>query len=514
MKTRFFCALLLFSTVTGDLAGAGKPNILFITVDDMNWDSVGAYGCPIPEITPNIDLLAAEGMRFERGYVQSSNCSPSRGVFQSGRYPHRSGMRGFYMVDANYPLLPEVLRENDYYTAAVNKPRDTSFTDDYAQDWDHAVVLKEAAKRGAVTYRNEMDAFFEQVENSGKPFYCVVNIADPHKPFFNDPKSTEMGFDEFGPSRAYTADEVEVPGFLPKHPGIRIEIRNYYNSVKRADDCVGAILESLESSGHRENTAIVFASDHGMPLPFAKSSLYQNGIRVPWIVAWPGEVEAGSVDRDHFVSAVDFMPTILGIAGIPEPSGLQGRSFVPLLKGETQNGRDRVFAEFNENAIGLVFPMRAVHTAKFAYVFNPWSDGERKFSSASSSHKSYKTMEQLAETDAAVARRFETLIHREQEELYDLENDPDCLHNLASDPAHGGDLARLRAMLTKHMEESGDDVLEALQHRDSPEKLARFMEEQDQQSVERANIIQWKRHKNRLGGTGKNTRLFDSPANR
>ncbi|MDD7984633.1 sulfatase [Lentisphaera marina] len=490
-----------------------KPNILFITVDDMNWDSVGAYGCKIPEITPHIDSLANEGLLFERAYVQASNCSPSRVVFQSGRYPSSSGMRGFYMVDANYPMLPELLRQNGYFTSVINKPRDTSFNDKYDELWDHSIILKGAEKRGAQTYAKGMSDFFELIKDKNEPFYCVVNIADPHKPFFNDPKSKESGLDEFGPSRVYKISEITVPDFLPKHPGVRIEMRNYYNSVKRADDCIGAILKSLKESSYEDNTLVIFVSDHGMPLPFAKSSLYGNGIRTPWIMKWPNKLKPQSKDTQHMISAVDFMPTILDVCGINKPKGLEGRSFFSVLKGEEQKYRDYVFAEFNENAIGLVFPTRAVHNKKFCYVFNPWADGKRTFSSASSSHKSYKVIKELSKTDQEVAKRFNHLVYRDIEELYDLEKDPHCLNNLVKNPEYLAQLKQMRAKLTQHMTKINDYALEAMKNRESPKKLAQFMQQQDKESIQRAEVIQWKRHKNRVGGTGKNTELFASPAN-
>ena len=505
--------LLLISQVSLLLAESAKPNILFITVDDMNWDSVGAYGCPIPEITPHIDSLATEGMLFERAYVQASNCSPSRVVFQSGRYPSSSGMRGFYMVNANYPMLPEVLKNKGYFTAVINKPRDTSFHGNYEQFWDHSTILKDAEKRGAITYEKGMNEFFAIVDQKQQPFYCVVNIADPHKPFFNDPKSTESGFDEYGPSRIYAASEITVPEFLPKHPGVRIEMRNYYNSVKRADDCVGAILKSLKESTYEDNTVVIFISDHGMPLPFAKSSLYEHGIRTPWVIKWPNKIKPKSVDTEHMISAVDFMPTILDICEISKPKGLEGRSFASILEGKTQKHRNHIFAEFNENAIGNVFPTRAVHNKKFAYVFNPWSDGSRSFTSASSFHKSYKVIKELAKTDSELAKRYNHLVYRELEELYDLEKDPNCLNNLAQNPEYLNQLKQMRMKLTQHMTKINDYALEAMENRQSPEKLAHFMEKQDAESIKRAQSIQWKRFKNRLGGTGKNKELFASPAN-
>lgn len=505
--------LLLILNGTYILANSAKPNILFITVDDMNWDSVGAYGCKLPEITPHIDNLAAEGLRFERAYVQASNCSPSRVVFQSGRYPSSSGMRGFYMVKANYPMLPEVLKKNGYFTAVINKPRDTSFHDEYEQFWDHSTILTGAEKRGATTYGKGMDNFFELIKDENKPFYCVINIADPHKPFYQDPKSTAAGFDEFGPSRIYSASEITIPEFLPKHPGIRIEMRNYYNSVKRADDCVGAILKSLKESIYEDNTVVIFISYYGMPLPFAKSSLYENGIRIPWIIKWPNRIKAKSIDTTHLISAVDFMPTILDICEIRKPQGLEGRSFTPTFTGEIQKYRDYVYAEFNENAIGYTFPTRAVHSKKFAYVFNPWSDGKRSFSSASSFHKSYKVIKELAKTDPKVSERYSKLVHRELEEFYDLENDPNCLNNLAKNPKYLPEIKQLRSKLSEHMKRINDYAYEALKNRQSPKFLATFIKEQDQQSIQRAESIKWKRFKNRIGGTGKNTEFFNSPAN-
>jgi N-sulfoglucosamine sulfohydrolase len=126
-------------------------------------------------------------------------------------------------VDAPYQMLPELLRENGYLTGCINKPRDSSITDDYEKYWDYSQILKGPDKRGAVTYKQYVDTFLEKAEAAGVPFFCVVNIADPHKPFFNDPKGTKQGFDKFAPSRFYSAEEVPIPGFLFEHPAVRKE---------------------------------------------------------------------------------------------------------------------------------------------------------------------------------------------------------------------------------------------------------------------------------------------------
>jgi N-sulfoglucosamine sulfohydrolase len=483
------------------------PNILFITLDDMNWDSMGAYGCPIPEITPHMDTLAAEGMRFEFAYNQTSSCVPSRNTYQTGRYPHNSGVLSFFNVRVDFLTLPEILRREGYRTGCINKPRDTSITNDFAKYWDYHPILMGAEKRDASTYRSHLNEFLGKVD--GQPFYCVVNIADPHKPFYDDPEGIEQGFNTHAPSIRYDLEDVTVPGFLPDVPEIHEEIQNYYNSVKRADDCVGAVLETLRESGFADDTVVILVSDHGMPLPFAKSSLYADGIRTPWVIRWPGRLSAGQVDSKHLVSAIDFLPTVLDIVGVDIPEGAQGRSVLPVVFGGSVDGLDRVFAEFNDNAGGLSFPMRAVHTKEYVYIFNAWGSGNQSFSSAATWHRSESVMKRLAQSDPNVAKRYQFLKQRCVEEFYDLKKDPFALENLIAEPAYQEVIIQARAEMKGWMEQTDDYVLEAFLLRDDLSALDAWMETADAAALTRAQTLQWKRYKNRAGGTGQNTLLYD-----
>jgi len=490
------------------LSASERPNILFITMDDMNYDSAGCYGAEIPGISPHIDSLAAEGFRFQYAYNQTSSCVPSRNVYQTGRYPHTNGVLSFYNVDAPFETLPEILKSNGYFTACVNKPRDTSITNQYKRYWDFHFIMKGPPKRHSAYYAEHFQTALNKAKKARKPFYAVVNIADPHKPFFNDEKGTEQGFDTYAPSKIYTVDDVEIPPFLPEHPVIHEEIRNYYNSVKRGDDCVGAVLDTLKANGLSESTVVIFVSDHGMPLPYAKSSLYPDGLRTPWILKWPGTVAAGQVDSTHLISAVDFMPTVLDIAAIPHPEGLQGQSALPLIKGQADPSRDTVFAEFNDNAGGLAFPMRAVHTKDFLYVFNAWGTGENTFTSASTWWQTEAVMKRLAKTDPLVAKRYDFLLHRSVEEFYDLRTDPHVLVNLIQHPDYQERIGSFRATLENWMIETDDYLLEAFHARDNLIQLQAIYEQLDQESLKRAETLQWKRYKNRAGGTGKNKALY------
>ena len=476
-----FGPLLLSSALAGDL-----PNILFITVDDMNADSVGVFGCPVKNTTPNLDKLAGQGIRFEHAHVQVANCTPSRNVFQTGRYPHNSGVEGFYDVEVDFPILPDLLKAKGYRTGIWGKVSDTTPRSNYA--WDEVInirgkgMLKNAEAVGEATL-----AFIRKSQSEGKPFYLIMNITDPHHPLFGSKASQKSGYDLYPPSHVYTPEEIVVPGFLPDLPGVRDEVAQYYSSVRRADDIAGSILQALEESGVMENTIVIFISDHGMPFPFAKTNLYRHSTRTPWMVRYPGVIRPDSVDSQHMVSAIDFMPTILEICGIELPEGLDGRSMVPLLKGEPQEGRDRVFTEYHENSGGIRNPMRAIETKRFGYVFNPWSDGMRVFKSATLHSDSYKAMKAAGASDEEIAARVEFFNHRVVEELYDYEKDPDALNNLIDNPEYADVVNRMRKELAAHMEQTGDAASGVFEDRDSVEARHAFIKAEEEKAAKMNN---------------------------
>lgn len=462
------------------------PNVLFITVDDMNADSLGVYGCPVDDTTPNLDKLAGEGIRFEHAHVQAPNCTPSRNVFQTGRYPHNSGVEGFYDVEVDFRILPDLLKAKGYRTGIWGKVADTTPRSNYA--WDKVInTYGKGMSKNAEAVGKAALKFIRGSLVEGKPFYLVMNISDPHHPLFGSNASKKKGYDLFPPSKIYTAKEVVVPRFLPDLPGVREEVARYYSSVRRADDIVGGILKALEKSGEVENTLVIFISDHGMPFPFAKTNLYHHSTRTPWLVRYPGVVKPGRVDSEHMISAIDFMPTILEFCQIETPEGLDGKSIVSLLKGESQSGRDMVFKEYHENAGGVRNPMRAIETRRFGYVFNPWSDGERLFKSATLHSASYKAMKKAGASDKEIAARVEFFNHRVVEELYDYEKDPDALNNLIDNPEYADVVKRLRREMESWMVTADDPALAVFQNRGSAEIQQTFIREQEAKSQEMNN---------------------------
>lgn len=485
-----------------------RPNVLLITLDDMNWDSPGSYGGIIPDLTPGMDKLAENGIKFENAYVQAPNCSPSRVVIQTGLYPYQSGMRGFYYVQDNIETLPEILKNNGYFTGVLNKKADTSLSPNFSDYWDMSTTIRGSDKRSAYEYELLLDNFLNKAEKKKKPFYCVLNIADPHKPFFNDAKSIKKGFDKFKPSKIYTLDDVEVPEFLPDTPKIKQQILNYYNSVRRGDDCVTSVIQTLAASRFDENTIVILLSDHGMPFPYAKSTIYQNGVKTPMIVVWPDKIEKGSVNKTDMVSAIDIAPTILDIAELETPETFEGKSFQQSLFNKNADPNEYVFAQYDENAGGVPRPSRTIISKRFGYIFNPWATGDHKFVSAATWQPTYKKMRNLSSTDKAIEKRFDFWVYRTTEELYDYKNDPNAMNNLIDDPKYKDVLNKMRSQLMQHMIKTNDYVLDAFKNKNNIAYLNEWMSNQLDQAAIRRKTLKWKRYKNKSGPTKKNQQLY------
>ena len=484
---------------------AAQPNILLLTVDDMSCDSVGVFGSKLANTTPNMDKLASQSLRFAHAHVTVGNCMPCRNVMLSGLYSHNNKVEGFYQVkDPGWPHLVDLMKRAGYFTGIRGKVSHSAPYQPYA--WDADLDTLPDGSKGHIkdpkSYGISTTDGIAKAKAAGKPFCLVVNISDPHKPFWS--KAKGGGKDPYTPSRIFKASEVPIPGFLFDDPQVREELALYYSSVRRADDCVGQVLAALKASGEADNTVVMFMSDHGMPLPFAKTQLYHHSTHTPWMARWPGVTKAGSVDKQHMISAVDFLPTILDITGAPHPKRLDGRSYLPLLKGGTQEGRDHVIKEYNENAGRSRDPMRGVQTKKYLYLFNPWSNGERVFATATTGTVTYRRMVDLASSSKSLSARLDLYKHRVPEELYDVTKDPDCLVNLINQPKHQAELKELRAKLDAWMVRSKDPMLEAFRKRENAGFVEAYVQKLEKESSARrgnkpkrkTGLIKWTLPKN------------------
>ena len=470
--SRYFPAVLLLICVSmvGSSPAAERPNIVLITVDDMNWDSIGAFGCPVDDITPNIDRLASEGVRFEHAHVTVAICQPTRAVWMTGRYPHNSGALGFDPIKRGVPTLVEALRDAGYYTGLLAKTGHVVPT--RAKAWNQRIAAKDLRNgREPERYHHYTKECLASAEEAGQPFFLVANAQDPHRPFYGSDQEQQRRKrdrknrnDQYGGGfpdvrRVYRPDEIAMPAFLPDIPDVRKEVAEYFTSVHRADEVVGAVLKALKESGKVDNTLVMFLSDHGMPLPFAKTNCWRNSTRTPWIVRWPGKIEAGRHDTSHMISGIDLCPTLLAAAGLPLLEGTDGRSFVDVLKGEADSRRTSVFTHINTIASKRDYSMRSVQEPRFGYIYNAWSDGETTFRNESQSGRTFKAMIEAAKSDDVIAARVKHFVYRTKEEFYDYANDPDALHNLIDDPDRAAEIARFRALMREHMQRAKDPLL-------------------------------------------------------
>jgi len=443
-----------------------RLNVLLFTADDLNCDSVGCFGGKVPGLTPNVDAFAAQGMRFEYAHVNVAICQPSRGVLATGLYGHNSGIMGFMHTDRKIPTVMQSFRDAGYLTAVLGKVNHSTPHADYKWDFVHDQGELGNGRDPELYYRFCKE-FLARCRRENKPFYFMVNSHDPHRPYHVAGKPIK-GAKE--PSRTYKPDEVAVPGFVPDLPGVRAELSTYLNSARRLDDTFGRTMQALEESGFAERTLVMFLSDNGIAIPFAKCNTYLASTRTPWIIRWPGVVRPGSVDSEHFISGVDFFPTVLEAAGLPVPKGLDGFSFLPLLKGRKQPGRERVFTQIDMKAGGDAVPMRCVQDKRFGYIFNPWADGKFWYRN-NNEGLTMKAMVEAAKTDPGIAGRVKMFRYRVLEELYDLQNDPDCLNNLVGDNAFAPRLRTMRKLLGEWMRRTNDPLLEAFERRGDPEQL-------------------------------------------
>ncbi|QDU94041.1 sulfatase family protein [Lignipirellula cremea] len=475
-----------------------RPNVLLIVADDMNADSPGCFGGTVPGITPHLDRLAAEGMRFEHAHVNVAVCTPSRSVMLTGLYPQHSGVEGFQPIRAGTPTLPSLLSEAGYLCGTIGKPlgQQETFRWSVAYRWQ-GTGDEDLWGRDPAVYRRFTRSFILMAQTAGQPFFLMANSHDPHRPFAaSELEKRRLGkphYERAEPSRIYRPDEVTTPGFLPDLPEVRQEAAEYATSVRRCDEMVGAVLDELRQSGAEADTIVLFLSDHGMPFPFAKSNCYLHSTRTPLIIRWPERVQPGAVDRTHLISTVDLLPTILeGVGVSPATLGSQlaaatsdgptrwrpdGRSFLALLEGRPQSDRDQVFTQFNHIHARRPYPMRCVLTKRLAYIFNPWSDGSRIYQAAPLSGLTFRAMAEAAESDESIMRRVEHLRRRSVEELYDLTTDPDCRRNLIEEHDYQTQTDDMRAALRRQLVETGDPVLTAFDQRDSRAALERFMQE-------------------------------------
>jgi arylsulfatase A-like enzyme len=434
---------------------AAPPNFVVLIADDMNWDDNGPYGHPSIR-TPNLDRLAREGMLFRNAFLTASSCSPSRSSVITGRYPHNTGAEQLHWpLPADQVTFVEKLKEAGYWTAAAGKWHlGDAVKDrfDLVVEADPSGFQLPAAKDGAaakpVMVANDASGSSDWIpvmrkRPDGKPFFLWLASLDPHRDYrhgiVNPPHQPE---------------DVRLPPHLPDTPEVREDLALYYDEIARFDDYVGRVLDELEKQGVADNTFVLVFSDNGRPFPRDKTTLYDGGIKTPWIIRWPEVVAPRSVS-DSVVSSVDLAPTVLELAGLTAAPTMEGRSFAPILRDAAQTIREYAFAEkhwhdYEDHA-------RAVRSKDFKYIRNDYPDLPNTPGADAVRSMTFRAMQRLqAAGELTAAQQAPFTTPRPNEELYDVRSDPFELHNLAGDPAHEKTLQQFRQELAAWSKRTGD----------------------------------------------------------
>ncbi len=456
MRTLLSVLALLFSTGGVIAADPPKPwNLLLITADDMNADSSGWMGDK-HGATPNLDAFATSAHRFVNSHVTVPICQPCREALLTGRVPHRNGGLGFNPIRTDVPTMVEVLREAGYYTAAIAKTVHMAPAEKFPWHDTGAQPLGKQPTKHAEKFR-EMVAVAAKEK---KPFFINANICDPHRPFIGaNPKKKQNGDDPLDGARVYKPDEVTVPAFLEDLPRVREEVAQYYSSVSRFDRTFGLIMKELKDAGRDADTVVLFMSDHGMSFPFSKATVYRNGTWSPVLIRIPGMKEPQ--ERREFVSSVDIMPSLLELLGVKAPDGMDGRSWLPLLKGEKQSDRDFVITHVNTVSSGKSFAQRCIRTKDRALMFHAWAGGPNPFRVEAMSGLTFAAMN--ASDDSKVQGRVKQLVEGEPLMLFDTATDPSERKNLIRDPKYAQDVAELSKKLLAHMKKTDDPQTKAFE---------------------------------------------------
>ena len=439
-----------------------RPNIVLIVADDHGRDAIGCYGNAAIR-TPHIDGLAAGGTRFTQAFCTTASCSPSRSVLLTGLHNHANGMYGLEHQEHHFSSfdtvqsLPVLLERAGYRTARIGKLHVAPEWVFHFQRVLKAGSVNNPASIGRSPVEMARECYSFLTEKSANPFFLYFATDDPHRsntvapdgsPVFDGSKPNLFGnrpggYPQVG-DHFYQPREVQVPPYLPDTKACRAELAQYYEAISRLDQGVGRLMDYLKDTGQYDNTLIIYLSDNGAPFAGAKTTLYEPGMRLPCIVKLPKPQKPGFV-QDAMISWVDITPTLLDFAGVSS-IGKQGRSFKSIIEQEAVVGWDEVYASHSLHEITMYYPMRVLRERRYKLIVN--LAHELPFPMALDLEQSFTWQEnKKAKATLYGKRTVAAYQHRPRLELYDLQTDPDELHNLAGPPFANN--PRFRAILTR-----------------------------------------------------------------
>lgn len=439
---------------------ADKLNVLLITADDLGLQ-LSCYGDPVVQ-TPNMDQLARQSVQFQTAYVSQASCSPSRSTMFTGLYPHGNGHYGLANANVGFQvhpelyddLLPNVLKRAGYRTGIIGKLHvnpEKQFQFDMRQGDGFGSRQVKKQVQYARQFINE---------SKDQPWFLMFNMFDPHVARKSKPgggRGPQYFPDQIEglPNTALTAKDVPAwPWQQIDSPEELTKIAGYYNCVLRIDAAIGMLTKTLHETNQWDNTLIIFLGDHGPPFARGKTSCYEAGLRVPFLVRWPGVSQPHVSQR--LVGSIDIYPTILDAAGVELPKGLHGRSLRPVLTASNSAAewRSTLAGEFHYHGAAPFFPRRAITDGRFKLIHNLRA-GESSASSSVDGDQAPEFAKRLA-ADTPARKAMERLQDPPEWEFYDLKADPVEFVNLLHDPAFADQQQRLKQALSDWQKQTED----------------------------------------------------------
>ncbi len=480
--------LLIVATVSvSSLArhshGADRPNVLIAISDDVSYPHASAYGSPLVD-TPVFDQVAKRGVLFNNAFCCAPGCSPSRAALLTGRHIwmiEEAGTHASYF-QAKYQTFPERLAEAGYFVGSTGKAWAPGNFQKNGRTVNPAGRRYSGKAGKKKSYAAGFEAFFE-ARPKDKPFCFWFGSSDAHR-------SYKKGS---GLAKGKKLEQATPPKFLPDRPEIRSDLLDYAFEVERFDDDCGEILNLLKETGELDNTIVIVTSDNGMPFPRAKANCYEYGIHMPLAIQWPKKAP-GSRVWDDLISFVDITATIYEATGVSPPKEfpVAGKSFLTQLQSDQQgiadptrtaiySGRER---HSSSRYHSLSYPQRAIRTSQHLLIRNfkphrwpagtprkltkPQFDENQKLvgGELGPMHGGYHDIDacpsltyliQHAGTDDEIARFLALSVDRRPEyELFDIQADPACLNNLASNASHLALKQKLSKQLEDELRRTGD----------------------------------------------------------
>lgn len=450
---------------------AQRPNIIFIMTDDHAAHAISAYGSKLIQ-TPNIDRLAKEGMKFENCFVTNSICTPSRAAILTGKYAHLNGVPVFNHIDNTQPLLSKYMQQAGYYTGMIGKWHLGGNAPQRPDDGKPAgfdywnilpgqgayfdpVMIENGQRKKYPGYTTDvitdLSLEFMQKRPQDKPFFLMYHHKAPHRNWQPDEKHRKQ-FENFEvPLPATFDDDYKGKSDASRQATMHIDVdlndndlkmkppaglsgaalkkwkyqrymRDYLACVASVDDNIGRVLAWLDQRGLAQNTIVIYTSDQGFFLGehnfFDKRFMYEESLRMPFLMRWPGQIKAGSVSKGMILN-VDFAPMMLDAAGAKVPADMQGRSFLPLLTGRVpRDWRTSMYYRYYHPGHHNVAAHYGVRTQRYKLIF------------------------------------FNKL---NQWELYDLQKDPREMNNVYSAPAYAKTVEELKREMQRLKKELKDE---------------------------------------------------------